>query len=278
MDLLNSNAKNKALKELEKAQLEYKLIGERANKVVVSLYNKRKEALHCIEEAELFLKKQPDFGIDDIAKIAEYRASIRLFVEAVQNEENGSQRIDQSTGQFIGGAAAGAAAGAAFAAFGPTAAMAFATTFGTAATGTAISALSGAAATNAALAWLGGGALAAGGGGIAAGSAILSLAGPIGLAIGTVSAGFAGFKLAAKNKEITDKAKLMSSEINRAKNKLECVIGKVERISSKISNYIAILKDRLHGTSIDGKLIFDYSAIVSTIYELCSLIKSQISV
>ena len=150
MDLLNSNAKNKALKELEKAQLEYKLIGERANKVVVSLYNKRKEALLCIEEAELFLKKQPDFGIDNIAKIAEYRASIRLFVEAVQNEENGSQKIDQSTGQFIGGAAAGAAAGAAFAAFGPTAAMAFATTFGTAATGTAISALSGAAASLAA--------------------------------------------------------------------------------------------------------------------------------
>ena len=39
--------------------------------------------------------------------------------------------------------------------------MGVATTFGVASTGTAISALSGAAATNAALAWLGGGALAA---------------------------------------------------------------------------------------------------------------------
>ncbi len=44
-----------------------------------------------------------------------------------------------------------------------------------ASTGTAISSLSGAVATNAALAWLGGGALAAGGGGIAAGSALLAL-------------------------------------------------------------------------------------------------------
>lgn len=47
------------------------------------------------------------------------------------------------------------------------------TTFGTASTGTAISALSGAAATNATLAWLGGGSLAAGGLGVAGGTAVL---------------------------------------------------------------------------------------------------------
>lgn len=58
-----------------------------------------------------------------------------------------------------------------------------ATTFGTASTGTAISALSGAAASNAAIAWLGGGALATGGGGMAAGQALLALAGPIGWGI-----------------------------------------------------------------------------------------------
>ena len=54
-------------------------------------------------------------------------------------------------------------------------------------TGTAISALSGAAATNAALAWLGGGALAAGGGGMAAGSAFLAMAGPVGWTIAGIS-------------------------------------------------------------------------------------------
>ena len=70
---------------------------------------------------------------------------------------------------------------------GPTVAMGVATTFGVASTGTAISALSGAAATNAALAWLGGGALAAGGGGMAAGEAFLALAGPVGWAIAGVS-------------------------------------------------------------------------------------------
>lgn len=87
----------------------------------------------------------------------------------------------------VGKGAAGVSAGVAVAALGPTAAMGIATTFGVASTGTAISALSGAAATNAALAWLGGGALAAGGGGMAAGNALLALAGPIGWAIAGVA-------------------------------------------------------------------------------------------
>ena len=47
------------------------------------------------------------------------------------------------------------------------------TAFATASTGTAISTLSGAAASNAVLAWLGGGSIAAGGGGMAAGSVVL---------------------------------------------------------------------------------------------------------
>lgn len=86
-----------------------------------------------------------------------------------------------------GQGAAGLGAGVAVVTLGPTAAMGIATTFGVASTGTAISALSGAAATNAALAWLGGGALAAGGGGMAAGSAFLALAGPVGWTIAGLS-------------------------------------------------------------------------------------------
>ncbi|WP_219814438.1 hypothetical protein [Rathayibacter sp. AY1A5] len=78
------------------------------------------------------------------------------------------------------GAGAGVTAGAAIASVAPTAAMWVATTFGTASTGTAISTLSGAAASQAALAWLGGGAIAAGGGGTVAGGALLALAGPVG--------------------------------------------------------------------------------------------------
>lgn len=70
----------------------------------------------------------------------------------------------------VGGAAAGATAGGA-AAYGTFSAAMY---FGTASTGTAIGTLSGAAATNAAMAWLGGGSLAAGGAGAAGGAALLT--------------------------------------------------------------------------------------------------------
>lgn len=64
------------------------------------------------------------------------------------------QRELQAAREAAGGAGAGLAAGASVAFMAPTAAMWIATTFGTASTGAAISTLSGAAATNAALAWL----------------------------------------------------------------------------------------------------------------------------
>lgn len=271
MDLLNTDAKNKALKELEKAQLEYKLIGERANKDVVSLYNIRKEALQCIEEAELFLKNKPDFGIENIAKIAEYRASIRLFAEAVQNEVKVSRQSKHHAGQFVQCAMACPADTV----FDQTAAMAFATTFGTAATGAAITTLSSAAATNAAFAWLGGGALVAGSGGAAV-RAFLAMAGPIGLAIGTVTAGFAGFKIASKNKEIADKAKSMSSEIYNATKKMDNAIHAVNEIHYKILDCIHKLRYGLR--KVNSMTIYDFSEIVSVISKLCSLINVKISV
>lgn len=104
-----------------------------------------------------------------------------------QQAEKIESDYKNAAAKSAGQGAAGVTAGVAVAALGPTAAMGIATTFGVASTGTAISALSGAAATNAALAWLGGGALAAGGGGMAAGEAFLALAGPIRWAIAGVA-------------------------------------------------------------------------------------------
>lgn len=101
--------------------------------------------------------------------------------------ENIEKEYNKTLVKNTGAGAAGAGLGLAVLTLGPTAAMGVATTFGLASTGTAISALSGAAATNAALAWLGGGALVAGGGGMAAGNAFLTMAGPAGLAIAAIS-------------------------------------------------------------------------------------------
>ncbi|WP_207714004.1 hypothetical protein [Scytonema sp. UIC 10036] len=138
-------------------------------------------------------------------------------------------------------AGAGVMAGVGVASFGPTAAMAFATTFGTASTGTAISALSGAAATNAALAWLGGGAVVAGGGGMAAGNALLALAGPIGWTIGGVAVVGSGLWLNEENKKIGREAYKRAMEIEEWTTKVNTAkteVGLIEEQTVKLANLI----------------------------------------
>ena len=103
-----------------------------------------------------------------------------IRVKWKQQAENIELEYKKAEVKAAGQGAAGVGAGVAVVTLGPTAAMGIATTFGVASTGTAISALSGAAATNAALAWLGGG-------GMAAGSAFLALAGPVGWTIAGLS-------------------------------------------------------------------------------------------
>jgi len=129
---------------------------------------------------------------DDIRNVPsekrlEYEKLKKIRLNWKQQAEKIESDFKNAAAKNAGKGAAGIGAGVAVAALGPTAAMGIATTFGVASTGTAISALSGAAATNAALAWLGGGALAAGGGGMAAGNAFLALTGPVGWAIAGVA-------------------------------------------------------------------------------------------
>lgn len=76
-------------------------------------------------------------------------------------------------------------------------------TFGTASTGTAISTLSGVAATNATLAYLGGGSLAVGGGGIAAGTAVLG--GLVAIPVLVLTGVFSHVAANRKIKEIAEK-------------------------------------------------------------------------
>ena len=113
-------------------------------------------------------------------KLKEIRFNWKEQAKKIEDDYN------KAAAKNVGQGVAGIGVGVAVVTMGPTAAMGVATTFGVA-TGTAISSLSGVAATNAALAWLGGGALTAGGGGMAAGEAFLALAGPIGWAIARVA-------------------------------------------------------------------------------------------
>jgi hypothetical protein len=108
-------------------------------------------------------------------------------------------------------------------------------TFATASTGAAISGLSGAAATNATLAWLGGGSLAAGGGGMAAGAVVLNM---IMIAPGILIAGLAVGVLGAKEKT---KAVEYASEINLSIERMETAKERLRGVETRISELCEVL-------------------------------------
>ena len=124
--------------------------------------------------------------------------------------------------------------------------------FGAASTGTAISSLSGAAATNATLAWLGGGSLAAGGGGMAAGSVVF----------GTITATTTGvFALAAAgivasayySKKYTE-ATAYLEEVRAARAKAKLGWAAMEAINQRAIELESVMK-RL-GERINERLLY----------------------
>lgn len=145
----------------------------------VQLYVERSRSMDTILFAEQLVNSIANRPKSFDAEFEEIESERRKFTDSCEYAECELQEARKAAA----GAGAGLAAGASVAFMAPTAAMWIATTFGTASTGTAISTLSGASATNAALAWLGGGTIAAGGGGMAAGNALLALAGPVGWTI-----------------------------------------------------------------------------------------------
>lgn len=118
--------------------------------------------------------------------------------------------------------AAGIAAGGTFMAV---------STFGVASTGTAIGTLSGAAATNATLAWLGGGSIAAGGAGVAGGMAVLG-----GIAVAPVA--LLGMFMGAKkgNKALAE-AEAYESKVLALVEKFESVIKELELIEKASDSF-----------------------------------------
>lgn len=216
-----------AIKRLEAAQNDYKLIAENANNKALELYVVRKSSAKEIERVEMYINMLANAPKEFVKDVAQVKLEIKDFNEAVRIEETSTQ--DNLKG--AGAAVAGTVAGGLIASLGPTAAMAIATTFGTASTGAAISALTGAAATNAALAWLGGGAIAAGGGGMAAGNAFLALAGPVGWGIaGVLIIGGGGFA-SYKNKKAAEEAQKITLEI---KEKISILLPKLEELSKLV--------------------------------------------
>jgi hypothetical protein len=125
------------------------------------------------------------------------------------------------------GAALGTAGGFAAASITTSAVMAL----GTASTGTAISSLSGVAATNATLAALGGGSLAAGGGGMALGSTILGASTlGVGLLIGGIIFGLSG-------SSVSDKADKAYSQMLENERKINTITKYLTELQTAASSY-----------------------------------------
>lgn len=107
--------------------------------------------------------------------------------------------------------------------------------FGTASTGTAIGGLSGVAASNAVLAWLGGGSLAAGGAGVAGGALVLG-----GIAVAPALL-IAGFVIAAKGEKVLTQAKRYEARADRATSEVNGLCDILRQVQVRIGELKGIM-------------------------------------
>ena len=184
----------------------------------------------------------------------------------------------------VGGAAAGTFGG--FAAAGATTSAVMA--LGTASTGTAIASLSGVAATNATLAALGGGAIAAGGGGMALGTTILGATTlGVGLLVGGIIFNVTGGKLSDKADEAYSQMKKAESSINKICSYLYELEKTAEDYTHSINivrnkylesyNYISYVVNKLHKvdwnefSEQDKLAVKNTVMLVGLLYKMCKL-------
>lgn len=226
-----SKAKKEALKIHERAVEKYNETYVKMQTEGENLYRIRQKSLELIEEIESLINSIANSPKDFEAKLENIREERMKFRKT---EEYARQAYDDAVKSGVS-MAAGIAGGAAVASMAPSVAMWVATTFGTASTGTAISALHGAVATKAALAWLGGGALSVGGGGIAAGKALLALAGPVGWSIAGVATGASALFLTSKNQATAKEAMDQAKEITMAGACLNETCAKIQTLSEETS-------------------------------------------
>ena len=278
--------KNKFRKEAQErlryAANNYESACKSLQKSSASLYQKRVErGVETIKLCEQYINTLANSPKEFSKVVAELKFQLKEITGKDWELINAKPNTD-----VVGGSiAAGVMAGAGVAAFGPSAAMAFATTFGAASTQVAISSLSGAAATNAALAWLGGGAVAAGGGGMAAGNALLALAGPVGWAIGGASLLGGGLLLKHENKKIGKEANSRAweletsiSKVNSTKQEVEILERETVRLADLIYTEIRYFQQNVPKdySSFSQSLQQRLGALINSIQALSQSLKKTV--
>ncbi|MBQ7672019.1 MAG: hypothetical protein IJS49_02955 [Paludibacteraceae bacterium] len=250
-------------RDLEMARVKYEEKVESVNKNIEhlnelskQLYDLRKASLRQLQALDSYVGRLANCPIT-IKKGTKRALEYADVIREAWDFENTTHQVNGQTGNAADVAMMGATmVGGAAAVGGPAAAMAIATTFGTASTGVAISSLGGAAAANAALAWLGGGAVAAGGAGIAGGTALLGLLGPIGWGI----AGASGVALIVKSSFAKRKNDEAIKEINKYSENCDKMLKRIKMAIEKIQLVEKHTKFAL------GVIDLDYWGIVSLDY------------
>lgn len=256
--IFNKDVKDKAIESLKVSVNKYNDAIAEVLRQSEDLYVLRETASSStIKAVEKYVNELANRPVEFDKEFAEIRGYFSDFTHYVDRLEADAKNLDAIAGGSTG---AGVLAGAGLAALGPTAAVAIATTFGTASTGAAIASLSGAAAANAALAWLGGGALVAGGGGIVAGKALLALAGPVGWGIAAVAMVGGGLYYTSKNAEAAEEVTQRRIEVEGYAKEREVMAKSIKKLIELTQQYaygIAELLDKLSQQGKKDYLDFD---------------------
>ena len=230
--MFNNNLKKEALKIHEKTLAEYNAsygIMGKSCELLYEIRGKSVELIKLVQEVVNSIANTPKQFDTELGKIGK---ELTKFKETEQYAKEAYDASLKAGVNIVGGTTAGIG----IASMAPTALMSIATTFGTASTGTAISALSGAAAQKAAMAWIGrtfAGFAVKEGAGMAAGQAFLALAGPIGWGITAASTGISLISLTNKNKDVAEKAVKEAKEIAKAREALDETTEKINALKSK---------------------------------------------
>ena len=257
--VLNANIKKdvKRYKVRRKAYLyrhkSYRDFFQEVNRNVSDLNQQRMAALETLREAAKFLVRA---NVKDRNFDESFEMSFHDFEELKKKIEVSMIDLAASLGGgAMGGAVVGAAAsGAAYKIVG---------SFASASTGIAIRSLSGIAARNATLAWLGGGSLASGGGGVAAGAALLARIVWVPLAAVPIVVTWAkAQKVHNQVEEEIAKIKQSEAEIGKHKAELNAVLARAREISESIHEVEQALKEILRTASVD---------VIEDVYRVASL-------
>lgn len=230
--MFNNNLKKEALKIHEKTLADYNASYGIMGKSCELLYEIRGKSvglIKLVQEVVNSIANTPKQFDTELGKIGK---ELTKFKETEQYAKEAYDASLKAGVNIVGGTTAGIG----IASMAPTALMSIATTFGTASTGTAISALSGAAAQKAAMAWIGrtfAGFAVKEGAGMAAGQAFLALAGPIGWGITAASTGISLISLTNKNKDVAEKAVKEAKKIAKAREALDETTEKINALKAK---------------------------------------------